>query len=284
MSKHRHILALMIGLVITATTPDVIATSSTPRVVSLGGSVTEIVYALDAQDLLVGVDQSSIFPPQARDLPSVGYYRRLGPESVASLKPTVVIASEHAGPPQAIEQLRGLGVPVILVPDTPTVESLRERVLAVAKALNRGQQAVAVLQNFDQNLRKALDAKSKPAVAMLIVMRGGKMLGAGSGTNAEVLIQKSGLNNALSHQTGYQPLSAEVVTAIAPDVLIVTASSVNALGGINAVKQQTALKHTPAVQNDRIVVLDDLLAMGFGLRLPEAIERVKTGSVHGNSR
>ena len=253
------------------------------RVVSLGGSVTEIVYALGAQNQLVGVDQSSIYPREARELPSVGYYRRLPAEGVASLKPTLVLASEHAGPPQVIEQLRELGMRVLLVPDNPTVPALRERVRVVAQALGKEQQADAVLTQFDQDLQQAIDMDGQPATAMLIVMRGGKLLGAGGHTNADTLMTMAGLQNTLAKQTSYQPLSAEVVSAIAPDVIIVTSSSVESLGGLDAFKQQPAVANTPAIKNGRVVVLDDLLAMGFGLRLPQAIVRIKTETSHGNS-
>ena len=67
------------------------------RVVSVGGDVTEIVYALAAGSLLVGVDTSSQYPEAATSLPKVGYQRRLSAEGVLSLNPTLVLVSADAG-------------------------------------------------------------------------------------------------------------------------------------------------------------------------------------------
>ena len=63
--------------------------------VTLGGSVTEIVYGLGQGARLVGDDQSSLYPPEARRLPSVGYYRAVPVEGVLSLKPDLVLASSR---------------------------------------------------------------------------------------------------------------------------------------------------------------------------------------------
>ncbi len=68
-----------------------------PRIVSIGGPVTEIVYALGADKDLVGVDTSSIYPEAATKLPQVGYQRMLSAEGVLALHPTLILASADAG-------------------------------------------------------------------------------------------------------------------------------------------------------------------------------------------
>jgi len=255
-------------------------TAGTPRVVSLGGSVTEIIYALGAGHQLVGVDQSSLYPMQAQQLPSVGYYRRLPVEGVASLRPTLVIASEHAGPPGVMERLTGLGIPTLMVSDQPTVESLHQRVRTVAAAVRRENQAEALIQQFDDALSRARELPASGLKAVMVVMRGGKWLGAGQGTVADVVLREAGLNNALSDQVSYQPLTPESLSAMAPEVIIVTSGTVQAIGGLDAVKASPMLRHTPAVQQERVMVLDDLLAQGFGLRMPQAVRDIRQELAH----
>lgn len=250
------------------------------RVVSLGGSVTEIIYALGAQQHLVGVDQSSLYPLQAQELPSVGYYRRLPVEGVASLRPTLVIASEHVGPPGVMEKLASLGVPILKVSDQPTVESLHQRVRTVAAAVRREIQAEALIQQFDDALSRARELPASRLRAVIVVIRGGKWLGAGENTVADVVLRESGLYNALSGQANYQPLTPESLSAMAPEVIIVTSGTVQAMGGLPAVKASPVLRHTPAVQQGRVMVLDDLLAQGFGLRLPEAVRDIRQELAH----
>jgi ABC-type hemin transport system substrate-binding protein len=81
---------------------------ATSRIVSVGGAVTEIVYRLGAAEHLVGVDTSSTYPAAATQLPQVGYQRMLSVEGVLSLRPTLVLLSVEAGPPDA-EALLKLG-------------------------------------------------------------------------------------------------------------------------------------------------------------------------------
>ena len=259
---------------------DTLQTAGTPRVVSLGGSVTEIIYALGAERQLVGVDQSSLYPVQAQELPSVGYYRRLPVEGVASLRPTMVIASEHAGPPGVMEKLTSMGIPTLMVSDQPTVESLHQRVRKVAAAVRREKQAEALLMQFDDALSRARELPARGLKAVTVVMRGGKWLGAGRGAVADVVLREAGLNNALSSQSSYQPLTPESLSAMAPEVIIVTSGTVEAMGGLQAVKASPVLRHTPAVQLGRVMVLDDLLAQGFGLRLPEAVRDIRQELAH----
>ena len=67
---------------------------------------------------------------------------------------------------------------------------------------------------------------------------------------------------------------------MAPEVIIVTSGTVQAMGGLRAVKASPVLRATPAVQQGRVMVLDDLLAQGFGLRLPEAVRDIRQELAH----
>ena len=89
------------------------AQSLTRRIVVAGADVTEIVFALDAQDHLVGVDQTSTWPPQAQDLPRIGYVRCLSAEGILSLDPDLLIAAHDAGPDLVLQQLQRAGVVVV---------------------------------------------------------------------------------------------------------------------------------------------------------------------------
>ena len=89
------------------------------RVVSIGGDVTEIIYALDAQQNLVARDTTSLQPAVATKLPNVGYMRQLNAEGILAMKPTLVIASELSKPSLALQQVEQAGVKVITVTGKP---------------------------------------------------------------------------------------------------------------------------------------------------------------------
>ena len=77
------------------------------RIVSIGGAITEILYALGFEDRLAGVDTTSLYPRRAlRDKPNVGYMRQLSAEGVLGLNPSLVLAVQGSGPKETMEMLR----------------------------------------------------------------------------------------------------------------------------------------------------------------------------------
>lgn len=246
------------------------------RVVGLGGAVTEIVYALDAGERLVGADASSIYPPAAHKLPKVGYYRSFSIEGLASLKPDLVLASEDSGPPQALEQLRKLGSAVVVLPSAPTLAALDQRIMGVAKALDIEARGKALVQKIHAELQAVRPGAAKPRV-LLISSHTGKLQGAGDDTAAAAMLKLIGATNVLASQHGYKPLSAEAAVALRPDVIVTGNMSVDASGGVDAFLAQPGLAATSAARSRRVIVLDDLLLLGFGPRLPEALRQLQTG-------
>ena len=246
------------------------------RVVGLGGAITEIVYALDAGERLVGADASSVYPPAASKLPQVGYYRSFSIEGVASLKPDLVLASDQSGPPQALEQLRKLGSQVVLLPSEPTLAALDQRIMGVAKALGIEARGTALVQKIHAELQAVPPSSQRPRV-LLVSSHTGKLEGAGGDTAAAAMLQLIGAVNVLADQHGYKPLSAEAAAALRPDAIVTTQMSVNASGSIAAFLAQPGLAVTPAAKSRRVTVMEDLLLLGFGPRLPEALRQLQAG-------
>ncbi|WP_240348621.1 ABC transporter substrate-binding protein, partial [Pseudomonas viridiflava] len=85
----------------------VLAADTLPqRWVSAGGSITEWVVTLGGQGKLVGVDTTSLNPPELKQLPSIGYQRQLAAEGILSLKPDLLVGSEEMGPPPVLAQVK----------------------------------------------------------------------------------------------------------------------------------------------------------------------------------
>jgi len=247
------------------------------RIVALGGSVTEIIYALGQHDRLVGIDQSSVYPPEVQSLPSVGYYRNVPAEGVLRLKPDLVIASEQAGPSQSLAQLTALGIRIERVSDQPELDSLYTRIDQIAKLLGVSEHGQNMRDELELKLASSYRFQTHQPSAMMIVMRSGKLLGAGRNTAAAKIIELSSLDNLLNDYSGYRPISAEIVHARMPAALIVTTHTVQSFGGIDALRQHVSLSKTPAAINGHMIELDDLLAQGLGPRLPLAIEKIRQG-------
>ena len=247
-------------------------------VVSVGGAITEIVYALDAEDRVIAVDSTSRYPPQAQEHPDVGYMRQLSAEAILALEPGLVLAEADAGPPAALDQLRAAGVPLVVVPDHPSPDGVLEKVAAVAQALgleSRGNELSALLeQEFEDLLQRLSAVDHRPSVLFLLSIGRGAPLAAGRGTSADGIIALAGGRNAVAELDGYKPLSPEAAAGAAPEVVLVTERTLRLLGGAAALLERPEIAVTPAGRSSRLLVMDGLLLLGFGPRTPEAIRHL----------
>ena len=246
------------------------------RIVSLGGSVTEIVYALGAGDAVVGVDASSLYPEAARELPDVGYFRRVPAEGVLSLEPTVVLASAETGPPETLDQLRSAGVEVYVIPEESSVDGARQKIRSIASVLDRREAADRLIREMEEELEEARRLRSstdrEPRVLFVYARGAGTMQVAGRGTSAEAMIELAGARNAITGFDGFKPMSAESVAAAEPDVILMLDRGLDSIGGIEGLLEEPGIALTPAGENRRIVAMDDLLMLSFGPRLGEAVK------------
>ena len=258
------------------------AASATPqRLVTLGGSVTEIVYALGMGHKIVADDASSLYPEAARQLPKVGYYRAVPLEGVLSVEPDLVLASENAGPPAVLDRLQSLNVRIERVSDQPSLDSLYQRIGQIADLLGVRERGDALVASINTSLAAMGTFPQGQALsAVVLVNRTGGYQVAGSGTAANAILKLAGLNNAMISQSGYKPLSVEALASLAPDMIVLTSASAEALGGIDAFQQHPAVQLTPAAQQGRVVVLDDLLILGLGPRVVQAIQALRQQAHH----
>ena len=115
------------------------------RIVSIGGAITEILYALGLEDRLAGVDTTSLFPPAAlRDKPNVGYMRQLSAEGVLGLNPSLVLAMQGSGPKETMDVLEAAKVPLVLVPETFSEQGLLDKIKLVGHAMGADARAACL--------------------------------------------------------------------------------------------------------------------------------------------
>ncbi len=251
-------------LCLLCTTPVLAAPPS--QVVTLGGTVTEIVYQLGLGEKLIGTDLSSLYPAAATELPRVGYYRSTPLEGLLSLKPDTILASEQAGPPQVLDRIAALGIPVKMIDDQASLNSLYKRIEQIAQVFEvpeAGQQLqhqireqLAQIQPVDQNIK-----------ALVLMSHSTQMQGAGANTAPDLLLSLAGMSNVLNQQNGYKAISNEAIAALAPDVIVLTGSAVLAASP----PEHPSLHLTPAARYDSIGTIDPLLMLGIGPRIGESL-------------
>lgn len=252
----------------------VCAQQKAPRIVSVGSALTEVFYALGAENLLVGVDTTSLYPPQAKSLPQVGYMRALSAEGVLSLKPTLIMATTGAGPASTFDQLKATGIEVVILPDRYDYDSVVKKIEAVGKATGKVAEADALIARGQADMKalsnRLASTPNKPRVLFLMSMSGGAPQAAGRDTAADGIIRLAGGVNAIDGYSGYRPLTPEAVIASRADYILVPRQSVESLGGADKVLDQPAIRQTSAGRAGKLLQFDILLLLGFGPRTPQA--------------
>lgn len=240
------------------------------RIVAVGGALTEIVYALDGQAGLVGVDTTSLWPEAAKALPQVGYMRNLSAEGILSLAPTLLIASAHAGPPVVIEQIRAAGVRVETLAEDYSEQGIVNKITGIAALLGKpadGERLVAKIRaDFGRLAQWREQVAVHPRVMFFMTISHGAPLVSGRNTAADAMIALAGGSNAAADFQGNKPIGGEAVIAAAPDAILITELTLNTVGGLDPFYQLPGIAHTPAGKNRRVIVMDTLNLLGFGLR------------------
>ena len=256
------------------------------RIAAIGGSITEIVYALGEEKRLVARDSTSVYPDAALALPDVGYMRALSPEGVLSVDPSGILALEGSGPKEAMDVLAKASVPMIIVPDTFDRAGILEKIRVVGEALGTGQRADALAARVDADLAAAgqmtAGITERKRVLFILSTQGGKLLAAGSGTSAAGIIAMAGAINAVDGFSGYKHLSDEAAILARPDVLLMMDR-----GGDRTLNEAElfalpAIASTPAGQARRLVHMDASYLLGFGPRTAGAVRDLATALYGGD--
>jgi len=277
--------ALLLCIVASAQGMSAECSTDAKRIISLGGTVTEIIYALGEEDRLVGVDTTSTYPASANALPKLGYYRAVAAEGLLSLNPDLIIADADAGPDETLKQVERAGVCVKRTPDGGDIASVINRVEKVATFLDveaKGiETAKAIKIATKATLAKVAAVDDRPRVLFLLSANTGTPVAAGKDTEADAIIRLAGGVNAGEGIAGYKPLTPEAAIAAKPDYILMMEHVVRQVGGKDKVLSIPQIALTPAGQSKRLVSMDGLLLLGFGPRTPDAINAL-ANQIHLN--
>lgn len=244
------------------------------RIVSIGGTVTEIIYALGEGDRVVAVDSTSLYPAEATSKPNIGYVRQVSAEGVLSQKPDLIIAEAGAGPIDSINILKASELAYVSIPSPPETAAIPGKIRAVGQAIGRSEKAEALARTVETKLKAIEDQLAsvpgpKKRVLFALSLANGRVMAAGSNSSADAMIRLAGAENAVSSVSGYKPLTDEAVIAAAPDVILVMSG-----GGQHLTAEQAfalpALAGTPAGRNKAFITMDGLYLLGLGPRAADA--------------
>jgi len=254
------------------------------RIIPANGDIAEVVFALGLGDSVVATDISATYPPEADALPEVGYQRSLLAEPMLGLEPTVVIANTDAGPPEVIDQLRRAGVAVVVIDYPHDLSGPAAKIRLVATALGVPARGEALARRVQADIDDAAERAERhgdrggdPVRAAFLYLRGSTVQQVGGrGTGVDALLEAAGAQD-LGVEMGideFRPLTDEALIEAAPEVLVVTTSGLESVGGVDGLTEMPAIAGTPAGRERRVVALDDQLLLGLGPRAGEALAQL----------
>ena len=237
--KTRKILSLLLALALLAAAAltaqaetltdmagrDLVLDAPLTRAIALNPADCEILYALGAQDVLVGRGEYCNYPEDVLSLPSVNSGAQTNIEQILALQPQVIIMSKMAQTVEQVEALEKAGVRVV-ISDAQSLEGVYEAIALLGELTGREEAAEALAQEmrsgFDA-IRQQAQTIEKTVYFEVSPLEWG-LWTSGKDTFLDELAQIVGLTNAFSDVTGWAEISQEQVLERDPDYIVTTAA------------------------------------------------------------
>jgi iron complex transport system substrate-binding protein len=248
------------------------------RIVCVSKQMTEFLFALGQGDKIVGIDLTSTYPPETKNLTTVGYHRHLSAEGIISLDPTVVIHQGDVAPPSVMPQIEKVGIPVKQYPAGSTLDSAKIVLKMVAHDYGVDSIADRLNKILDVQLAKADSiVKKYPTRPRVMIIHFGQqrnqyfIMGTRGTANA-MLTLAGGINAA--DTTSFRDLSPEVILRSQPDVILATDFGFDKAGSKEKFMQLPGIALTPAAKNGKIYRIEEHDLVYFGPRTGENIVKI----------
>ncbi len=247
------------------------------RIISTDAGVTHVLLELGVGGEIVGVDVTSEVPEKFA-VKKLGYHRVLSAEGLLSLNPSLIIGSDHMGPPETIAAIKKATLKLVQLPVARDGETLKANIEAIGSLVGRQKKTKALLESIDAKMA-VVDSKQLPVnakVAFLLQMEGRGIRLAGKGTTGGDLIALLGGNN-LGQHNGYQTVSSEALLSLEPDVIIVAGRGATQSPVDTLLRNNPLLKYSPAAKQKKIIEVDgSVLIAGVSLPAIDALDKIAT--------
>lgn len=247
------------------------------RVVCIAKQYTEIIWALGAQQDIVAVDISSTYPPEVKKLPTVGYHRALSAEGILAAKPTLILHDNNIGPEHVVKQLQDLKIPMKVFSNKGNgIDSTKMLIHEMGEYFHKESIADSLCNKLDRDMSAALEngKQYKDSLRVLVIHFGQASniyLVMTQKSTAAKLINWAGGKMAVSDEKGMKQLSAEVVAASDPDVILLTDFGYDRLGTPEKITELPGISGTKAAKNNRIYRVEEHDMVYLGPRTGEII-------------
>jgi iron complex transport system substrate-binding protein len=228
----------LFGVLFTAVSPPVFAAQNAPRnvtdevgraivvpaevkrVVSLAPNLTETMYALGLQDLLVGDTNLCAVPEAAKSKPHVGDPQNPSVEAIVALHPDLVLATTSINRVETADALKRLGI-AVYTSDPHTVRGMLDSTGHLAEVMGRSQRGAQLVNNLNQRL-DALHTRlgDKPMVHVLFVVWLEPLQSIGPSTFIADALRWAGAESVVTSPQSWPRISMEEVVRLQPEYIV----------------------------------------------------------------
>ena len=247
------------------------------KIVSLNGSVSEVLAGFGLAKNIVGTDITSTYPESLKSKPKVGHNKNINAEGVMALQPDLIVGIKSQVSPALAAQFKAAGVKLLLVDQEFSVEGTKKLIHTLADSLHftaKGDSIIKVLDSDLAAVKPVTDETKKPKVLFIYARGTGTLMVGGKGTQVEKAILLAGGRNAVTEFDDYKPLTAEALVNANPDVILLFDSGLESLDGVEGLLKIQGVKETNAGKNRKFVTMNGELLSSFGPRIGIAIKEL----------
>lgn len=252
----------------------VVAPATVQRIVSLAPNLTETIYALGAQERLVGVTDYCDYPPEAQAKAKVGGAINPSLEQIAALKPDLVLATRALNRRETVEALERLAIPTYAT-DPRSVEGVIESTRRIAAAIGAAEQGEALAGQLRARLAQlSRRLAGRPAKRVLFVVWHEPLISIGSMTFLADALRRAGAESVVETPQDWPKLNLEEIVRLQPDYLVFASShSETVQRKIERLAARRGWRNLKAVKQRRVAVISDAVNRPSP-RLVEAVEQL----------
>ena len=247
------------------------------RIISLAPNITEILFALDLGDRVIGVTRFCDYPPEASKKERIGGLVDPNLEKIISLNPDLIIGF-RGNPIRIIKRMQEFNLPVFVLEMGITIESVFSVIETVAQITWMERQAARLLQPLmlqHQNIISALD-RVNYIPKVFVFLHGVGLWTCGKNSFMDDLLNKAkGKNIAGNIKKKWLLFSQEQLIAENPDFIIILSKSQESfLEAKKNILKGVFLKNLQAVKQGDLYFLDENLATRPGPRIIDALNNL----------
>jgi cobalamin transport system substrate-binding protein len=228
------------------------------RVVSLAPSLTESIYALGMENLLVGDTDYCDYPPEATKKHKVGGAINPSLEEIAALKPDLVLVIKSLNRPETVQQLDRLGIAAYAT-DPHTIDEIRSSVRRLAEILGNaaaGEVLDAALLQQETALQKKLQNAAPKRV--LFIVWTDPLISIGKHTFIADALAHAGAISVVESSQDWPQMSLEEMARLQPEFLVFASGHSEAVSrDMEALAKRPGWDELDAVKHRRFAVISD---------------------------